>query len=323
MPVNKNALLRYILIDQCLQRSGGASRTELLEFCNRELQAYSDTGAAETISEETLRKDLLHLRTMFGEPLDYDRQSQKWRYTVAEHKLFHLPPDRWRELMDYVRLREELQADPEMGQYLRFEQSSGEPNFRYLSGLLKALRAKSAVRFDYQRFGNQDIKTHVVWPVFLQQFHHRWYLLGFKLIETPKGWDLIRPEPSLTTWGLERFISAPDIVQIEAPADVPVFDPQVHFGNIIGITNRSHAPQSVTLCFAAEQGAYIHTQPLHHSQRQIDAPAGRYRVQLFVKLNYELEAQILQHGDRVQVLNPPELRDKIRARLQAALDAYA
>jgi predicted DNA-binding transcriptional regulator YafY len=46
------------------------------------------------------------------------------------------------------------------------------------------------------------------------------------------------------------------------------------------------------------------------------------RIELRVKVNYELEEQILKHGQRVRVLEPKSLRKLIKNRLKEALANY-
>ena len=47
-----------------------------------------------------------------------------------------------------------------------------------------------------------------------------------------------------------------------------------------------------------------------------------FRISIQVIPNYELEEQILKHGERVEVIEPQWLKEDIKSRLLKALDHY-
>ena len=95
-------------------------------------------------------------------------------------------------------------------------------------------------------------------------------------------------------------------------------DFEEYFEDIIGITNfADREVQTVELALSPEIIPYIATKPLHSSQRLRDN-----KVSLKVKLNYELETLILSFGEKIIVLSPVELRERIQKRLQNALNQY-
>ena len=70
------------------------------------------------------------------------------------------------------------------------------------------------------------------------------------------------------------------------------------------------------------QGKYIKSQPIHHSQKIVIDSDKELRIELRVKVNYELEEQILKHGQRVRVLEPKSFRKLIKTRLKEAIAGY-
>ena len=60
---------------------------------------------------------------------------------------------------------------------------------------------------------------------------------------------------------------------------------------------------------------YIDTKPFHGSQKKIEITEKFTLISLDVKVNYELESKILQHGEKIQVLEPIDLRDHLIERV--------
>ena len=56
---------------------------------------------------------------------------------------------------------------------------------------------------------------------------------------------------------------------------------------------------------------YINTKPLHGSQTIKKAEKDYVIIGLHVKLNFELQSLLLSHGEKIEVLEPMELKNKI------------
>ena len=66
MPVTKNALLRYKILDRCFSGPVRYSIDELLDFVNDELEAQGLYG----ISLRQLRDDIKNMRSIYEAPID-------------------------------------------------------------------------------------------------------------------------------------------------------------------------------------------------------------------------------------------------------------
>ncbi|MCB0554687.1 MAG: WYL domain-containing protein [Phaeodactylibacter sp.] len=79
----------------------------------------------------------------------------------------------------------------------------------------------------------------------------------------------------------------------------------------------------IQLKFTAQQAKYIHTKPLHPSQHVLEETR-EYTIFTFrLMQNYELESLILSFGERVEVLRPEGLREKVKGRVGKLFDEYA
>ena len=105
------------------------------------------------------------------------------------------------------------------------------------------------------------------------------------------------------------------------PTDVNFFD---YFEDMIVVSKDTRTePQTVKLWVSAAQWPYIKTKPLHGAtQRLVDMDETGAYITIEVYLNYELEQQILSFGEKVKVLEPAELKERIKQRLMEAANNY-
>ncbi|MGM0649710.1 MAG: WYL domain-containing protein [Bacteroidota bacterium] len=64
------------------------------------------------------------------------------------------------------------------------------------------------------------------------------------------------------------------------------------------------------LAYTPTQGKYIKTLPMHNSQKVLIDNDNECRISINVGPNFELNQQILKHGDTVKVLEPQWLAKK-------------
>ncbi|MFX8156659.1 WYL domain-containing protein, partial [Acinetobacter baumannii] len=72
-------------------------------------------------------------------------------------------------------------------------------------------------------------------------------------------------------------------------------------------------PREAELLFSAETAAWVSREEWHPSQRSEVLPDGRWRLRLPSVDDTELLMDLLRHAGRVEVLNPPELREAYAA----------
>jgi predicted DNA-binding transcriptional regulator YafY len=85
--------------------------------------------------------------------------------------------------------------------------------------------------------------------------------------------------------------------------------------DVFGITNESYKPaEEVELHFGSLKGKYIKSLRLHKSQEVLSDDTHGLRIKLKVRINYDLVAELLSHGDEVMVIKPRVLKDLILER---------
>ena len=95
-----------------------------------------------------------------------------------------------------------------------------------------------------------------------------------------------------------------------------------YFDEIIGVSKIQDVEETkIILEFTPEQAPYILTKPLHGSQRTWWKDE-QLVVEIKVIPNYELETVILSFGEKVKVIEPKSLVQKIEMRVEKLANNY-
>lgn len=335
MPLNKQALVRYRIIDRCLRDK--RSPFPSLETLQDKLEEFLSMS----ISESTVEKDIRAMRTDpelgFNAPIKYSKKYKGYHYTDDKFTIANVPlSDEDINAIEFAAITLRQFEDiplfndfggtvdkifqainigtaldfEELRQIIQFEKSPKMQGIEHLETLLQCIKEGMPIRFEYLKFGLNESKAHLVHPYLVKEYRNRWYLIGRQ-----DSNDLI------TTYALDRmeFPEPSNEVVFKKPLD---FDSGAYFKHSFGITTFEGEPEEVILSFDPFQGRYVQTQKLHETQEEIPGDGNDYRIRLTVGVTIELEMAILSYGEKVRVIKPESLRNKIQERLKDALDKY-
>jgi len=188
-------------------------------------------------------------------------------------------------------------------------QKKDEAFFRTLGDLGTAWRDGRCARIRYRPL-NEPVKERIIEPYFIQPgaLERGTYVIA-----------KCRLTDSIRTFKIERIES---IELLDEEYTVPEgFDANEYLGSSWGITTQRRA-RTVKLKFDADIAPIAQeTQwnPTQVTQLQLDGSAV---VSMKLDLTVELYAFILGWGEKVEVLEPRELRERIARIVQATLDVY-
>jgi len=178
----------------------------------------------------------------------------------------------------------------------------------YLQTVIEAMRQNKTLEIDYQPFkGNHEIRY--LSPYAMKVYNRRWYVVG-------------KMDNKIKNIALDRVI---DMVITDESFTIPKsFNAEKHYANTVGIyVNDDIKPQTVRIRVYDERVDYVRSLPLHKSQEEVLTKDGEYsEFKYKVCHTPELETQLLSMGEYVQVLEPKELRDKIKERIEKSLKYY-
>ncbi len=258
-------------------------------------------------SERTTQRDIKSIRDMLLIEVKFDRAKNGYYIDEESQKTF----DEWLSFFELYQtakvINETLLKSKENIDYIDFDRNKQIISERILENLLQAIFDKKKILFEYQNFRRDDTKKYDFNPYLLKQYQNRWYVFG-----TING-DEFR------TFGLDRIQKLEVLNQTFKPISKK---PKEYFDDIVGMIYSTSEKEKVVLSYTALQGKYIKSQPLHASQRILLETADELQIELNVRVNYELEEQILKQGEKVKVIAPESLKQLIKERLLKTLGNY-
>ncbi len=336
MPVNRNALIRYRTIDQCLQnRYRLWTLEDLIEACSEALYEYE--GIEKGVSRRTVQMDIQMMRS---DKLGYNapivvQERKYYTYTDPNYSITNIPLteqdlfklnevveilkqfkgfSHFRELQGMVQKLEDKvnTARTQQAPIIDFEKNENLKGLEHVDFLYRAIMEKKVLAITYRSFKAHKAATFHFHPYFLKEYRNRWFVLGIR-----------SPDQTLLTLALDRVQAIEERIGEEYIPNRHI-NIRTHFQDVLGVTvNIGEEPKEVKLFIDYRNAPYVLTKPLHPSQKLLEQSAHGITISLRVQHNFELEREILGFGDSIQVLEPPELKRRVKVKLQNALDQYA
>ena len=261
------------------------------------------------ITQRTLQRDLESIRTEFDVDIAYDPGQRGYKLEAMSGEEIEVLMQFFKSSQTANILLESIKGNREHTRLIQVEQNEDYIGLEYIQPLLNAIKERRIVKFTYYNYVKDRIKDYVLKPYLLKEFKNRWYIIGQQ--ENISG---------SYTFGLERILKM-EISKQSFETD-PSYKPESLFENTIGLNYSAGKPCRVILHFHPEQGRYIKSLPLHHSQKILEENKQYLAVELFVVPNYELREIILTYGEKVKVLEPKSLQKQIKQSLARAAKQY-
>lgn len=336
MPANKNALIRYKTIDNCLRNAYRRwTLDDLVDACSEAL--YDCEGISKGVSVRTVQADIQIMRSDklgYNAPIEvYDHKF--YRYSDKNYSIFNMPMsandyevmreavDMLRQLQDFDQFAEMSDVVSRLQDKLAMTRGNRRPlvNFdsvpdlkglKLLSPLYNYIARRQTVRIKYRPFSARETHRFIVCPYLLKEFRNRWFLF------CGKASNLL-----LYNLALDRIES---VEPVDVPfRDNPQFDPEHFFDDVIGVSkNVGTRPHTVTFWASREQSGYIITKPVHPSQRLLsrNKEDGSCIFQIRVVVNMEMYSVFLSYGYGVRILSPGFVVRSMRTFLYNMVSQY-
>ena len=333
MPVTRNALIRYHCLDQCFRNPGkDYSIDNLLDACNAAIRELNPNS--EGIKKRQLYEDIKFMESSQGWAIPLERykvgRKTYFRYEDSNYSINNQPLNeleaeqlksallvmhRFKGLPQFNWINEIL---PKLDQ--SFGLSSGNDdiisfdNNEYLKGLefidplFNSILYKKTVSIKYHSFKNPEPVEILFHPWHMKEYNNRWFVFGKN--------DAYE---NLTNLALDRIIEIKGIDKEYEESDI---DFQEYFDDFIGVTKAGKDLEVLKIWASPEQASYIKTKPLHSSQKRIEEDSHGYIFSIEVIPNYELEKLLLSFGEKIKVLAPIDLRERLIERLRKNLENY-
>ena len=331
MPVDKQVLLRYQVLNDCFRNPYREyDIDDLVDACSEAMRRKLDMTAG--VSKRTVQNDIANLQLPpYSIRLDetfYRGKMRLYRYTDTNYSLpmYRMNDGERHKIQDAIYVLKDFEGEPlydwartvlmqvEGGllnettkSVVSFQTNPDLKGLNLFNELLQAILSKRVLKIIYAPFGKESYQERI-YPYHLKQYNDRWYLIAQTV-----GYD------TLANFALDRIESFEEIQMKYKEADV---DFEEYFDDVIGVTVPEGEPEDIIIKVAKKRYNYIKTKPLHMSQRVVEEGDDYAVISINVKVNNELEAQLLSFGSDVEVLKPVSFRTRISEKIQLMNHKY-
>ncbi|PPZ91616.1 WYL domain-containing protein [Cloacibacterium normanense] len=329
MSSNKNALIRYKTIDNCLRnRTKLWTLEDLIDACSDALYEYE--GKYDLVSKRTVQLDIQNMRS---EKLGYNApievfQKKFYRYSEPDFSIKNIPVNEndikvmndavqilkqfkdfsiFKEMNGVIQKLEDSVYASKQKAIIHLDKNERLKGLEFIDTLYDAILNKNVLKIEYKSFKARETNYYIIHPQLLKEYNNRWFLIT---------WD----EMTYLTLALDRVIS---IEKINAEYIDKNIDGDHFFKEVIGVTvSQRNRPMNVIFWIDKNNAPYVKTKPFHHSQEIIEELEDGTVFKISVQINFELERVILGFGESIKIIQPTKLKRKIIHKLRIAYKNY-
>ena len=335
MPVNRNALIRYRTIDQCLQnRYKKWTLDDLIDACSNAIYEYQgiDTG----VSRRTVQADIEMMRS---NKLGYEApivvvDKKYYTYSDKNYSITNSPLNQqdmqvlsevsgllkqfkgfnhFTDLNEMVsKLEDKIYTQKTHSPpVIDFEKNDNLKGLEWIEVIRKFIVAKKTFCVTYQSFKAREASTFCFSGYLLKEYRNRWFVIGL---------SHQRNKPLLNL-ALDRIqgITEHEDAYIENTS----IDVSTYYNDVIGVTKSpGQRDCEVVFWIDSANAPYIITKPLHPTQKLLREDVDGKIFSIKVVLNFELERELLGFGAKMRVLGPRILVKQMKEQLRKTLENY-
>ena len=177
---------------------------------------------------------------------------------------------------------------------------------KWLTVAMQAMLDNAVLRIEYRKYLSLETDARTIRPYAVKEFEKRWYLVAWS-----------EEAGQLRTYALDRIKALERTGgSFKMPRD---FDVDELFRDSYGIyLPEGETPVLVKLRATERESAYLQDLPLHPSQVSIGP--NLFALRVIPNPNFLME--LCKRADRLEVLEPAELREAVRQALNNAIQLY-
>lgn len=290
---------RYVWLVDTIKRYGRITRKDLDECWRR-----SPFSNGEGLARRTFYNYRMAVEELFSINIECDTST--FEYYIAQEDAHNESVTNW--LLNSAATNDVLTASRDVSDRIFLEDVPSARN--YLGLAIDALKHRHPICFTYNSYTrSQPTRGVTLEPYFLKIFKQRWYVTGRNAADL-----------KIKTYALDRMQDV--TISTDTFAEPAGFDVETYSRDSFGIVFTQSEVRMVELRTDPHQAKYFRDLPLHRSQQEI--VHDNYSIFTYhLRLTPDLVSEILSHGSRVTVLNPPELKAMVRQELEGALSGYS
>lgn len=284
----KNLVGKYVWLVETIYNAGRITYEDI----NKKWQQEDFDG--KELPLRTFHKWRIAVEEMFGLNIECERKGGYHYYIGNPEEIENRGLRSW--LLSTISVSNLLLDSQQLKSRILLEEVPS--GVKYLSLVIDAMKTGNVVQIEYQSFWRKESSTLILKPYCVRLFKQRWYLLAYN-----------SDYNELRTYSLDRI---QDFKKLADTFTIPdSFNAQEYFENYYGIIVKRGEVEDVKLRASKEQANYLCSLKLHHSQQEVETHEDYsiFTYRLCPELDFIIE--IMSMGERVEVLEPKQLRNQI------------
>ena len=334
MPANKNALIRYKTIDNCLRRRHRQwTLNDLVEACSDAI--YDAEGITRGVSMRTVQSDIQMMRSDklgYNAPIEVYNHKY-YRYSDPNYSISNMPLsqndyevlteaiDMLRQLEDFEQFSEMSDVIGRLNEKLLTSKENKEPiihfdsvpnlkGLKLLNPIYNYILKRQPIVVRYKPYTTDEM-TLIFHPYLLKEFRNRWFLIG-----------CTDDDLTLFNLALDRINEIAPATDVEYKEN-PKFNKSTFYDDVVGVSkNINNKPMDVVFWASKDERNYIKTKPIHHSQTIVKEDENGTTFKIRVVVNYELYSVFSSYTGGVRILSPAFAVRHMKRTLQHTLSLY-
>ena len=300
-------MLRLKVIEDFLRsrKAKGASYEEIQDYLQRKYEERDIKLDDLKFTKRTFLRDKVAISKVLKTDIIYRRSTNT--YAIDDDNEDELQED----VFDNLLLVEAYRNVKGKKNIMLFEQRKSR-GLHWLSGLVHAITHQKIITLQYTKFWEGVSHDKVLEPYAVKEFKNRWYLLAHEKNDE---------KYFIKTFGLDRIS---DLEIAPSTFKPKKYDAEKDFENSFGIISTlNEMPEEIVLSFDADQGNYIKTLPLHHSQEILVDDEDEFQIKLTLVPTYDFEREILSHGSSVKIISPLSFKNHLESEVEKMMNNFS
>lgn len=333
MPTNKNAQLRYQILDRCF--SDFTRKYEIHNLVDKVNDVLYDLYGT-NVSLRQIREDIKYMRdrvtynapikayplvgkrcyyryedrgfSIFNNELSVDDVNKLQSTIDMLGKFRGAAANVWlEEVISNLEYRFGLKSNSE--HFVSFEQNEQLKGIDNLAEIIDSTVNHQTLEIIYLTFRGKEIPM-VIHPYYVKQYNGRWFLYGLN--------DELDKISNLALDRIQSFHKSSTPFKKNEKSNFSTY-----FDDVVGVTvpNDEVKKETIGLRFSPNRFPYVVSKPIHKSQTIVDEYNCTIEIQ--VRPTKELDQQIFSFIPDVEVIYPMWYRQQIREKIEENLKNYS
>lgn len=326
MPINKEAYLRYKIIDACLtnKQHRYPSMDDLIVACERKL--------GKPFSVSTIQKDIKAMKEDevlgFLAPIKFSKSNNGYYYSDKNYSIRNIPLnendiDALLAATDLLSTFNGNRVSAEFGNAIdkiltsckevydqsvdkraivQTDKTPTQRGWKFFDFFFNAAKLTIPTNFIHYNYQKRRFNSIILHPYLLKEFQNRWYIIGFS-----------ENHAEIRIFGLDRIME-PYLIDKKFYL-TPDFDAEKHFKKTYGVFPLTKKVEKIVFDASATLSDYLIAQPIHQSQKIEHYYAhGRLKMSLNLIPSQELINLFKMNSNEILVHEPQWIKQKIESK---------